>query len=141
MTYNIGDIIWFRDYYFTDTGEHKAHFGLTLLPDGITFKSNIYCSVVTSGLPKNNFFHNLDLTQYKCFSKPTYACLDRQDYQSMSDIEQNSKQPKGTLCKNDFEKCFIKLKYAMYATFLPYNNDPYFRGVVIREWKKRRLTI
>jgi|SRR3989344_3027461 len=134
MSFAVGDILFFREYQFSDNAEVRPHFALVLLPETATkYEGSILCCVITSRSPK---FWGLLLRQviYKCFQCDSYACFDRKDLVSMSGLHE-SQQPKGTLTTTDKRIGFKTLKKSLYVV-KDMASDPFFRGVIIYHWKK-----
>lgn len=136
MSYDPGDILYFKEYTFNDTGEVARHFGLVILPTELTdFESQIYCCVITSNAPRNTYaVHLLDHNDYPCFSKPTYARVHLQDYIPISGVDTGRKQPVGKLDLVDRKKVFKILRNVLFSQTNPV--DKYLRATIIKEWKK-----
>ena len=136
MTFSVGDIPFFKEYLFTDSGKVAPHFGLVLLPENATkFTNSILCCVVTSQPPKRTKWSLLlECSGYSCFSKNSFDCFDRKDLVSKNGLGDDP-QPRAALNKNDLQKAFKILKGSLYA-IKDLANDPHMRGVIIYEWKK-----
>ena len=135
--FSIGDIPFFDDYQFTDTGKSAKHFGLVLLPETSTeYEGSLLCCVITSKKPKRlKLVLDLQSSSYDFLSKDSYACFDRKDLVSMRGLE-NGKQPKGSLKKPDLQKAYRKLKKSLYV-IKDLASEPYLRGTIIYQWKKK----
>ena len=130
--YQIGDILHFQHYFFTDTNTSAAHFALIILPPEIMdYVNNVLCAVITSKVTKR-FALLLRCDDYGCFTKDSYVCLDRRDINALSDVSAR-RQPVGRLKKSDVKKCF-RILQAMYYS----QQDVWMMAVIIREWKKVR---
>jgi hypothetical protein len=130
MNYSVGDILFFRKYLFTDTGEEKKHYALVLLPPGATkYSSNVYCCVITSRKPRG-WYLELDANRYTCFSKTSYCAFDRRDLTPGSGIGA-APQPRAVLTKTDLKRGFKILKAHMFSI-----DDKYLRATIIYQWKK-----
>lgn len=114
MSFAIGDILFFEEYHFTDTGKSAKHFGLVLLPEGATqFQNNLLCCVITSKYPQNKWSLLLQKTCYACFSKDSFACFDRKDLVAKDGLEMGY-QPKEHLNPEDKMKAWKKLSNFFY---------------------------
>ncbi|MEK9134893.1 MAG: hypothetical protein AAB451_01135 [Patescibacteria group bacterium] len=130
----MGDILFFKEYQFTDTGQIKAHFALVLLPETATkYSGSVLCCVITSKIPKG-WGLLLSKAAYKFFDCDSYACFNRKDLVSKSGLDE-SPQPKGTLNRTDRDRGFKILKKSLYVVN-DLASDPYFRGIIIYHWKK-----
>lgn len=128
--FQASDILHFKEYIFTDTGESAIHFALVLLPSAVmNYENNLLASVITSKKP-NNVFLELEKGKYACFTRNSYACFRRRDTICLDGLS-NKKQPVGKLNKADIKKAFKIIKYVLYGT-----KDTYLMATVIREWKK-----
>jgi hypothetical protein len=134
MSFSVGDIPFFREYQFTDTGGIARHFGLVLLPETATkYQGSLLCCVITSRKTKR-WSLILKSSSYSCFRHNSYACFDKKDLVSMSGLE-NSQQPKTKLNEDDFKRAYKILKKSLFVIKdLAY--DPFMRAVIIYEWKK-----
>jgi len=133
MNFNVGDILYFDQYQFTDTGELKPHFGLVLLPERATeYQNSVLCSVITSKEPRI-WGLLLEQTSYPCFRCDSYACLDRKDLVSKSGLS-NKEQPVGSLTKGDLVKAFKILRKSLFV-ISDLGKSPYFRAAIIYQWK------
>lgn len=129
--YKIGDILFFENYYFTDTSQSAKHFALTLLPPGVmNLPNSLLCCVITSR-PAKYFSLLLLKSKYQCFNKDSFACFNRRDINSIHNLDKKNKQPLAALDKVDLKKSFKILKKIFYGT-----TDTYLVAAVIREWKK-----
>jgi len=134
MSFVVGDILWFKEYTFTDTGESLAHFGLALLPETATrYQGSILCCVITSS--ESRFWTvPLDHANYSCFSRKSFACLNRKDLVSMRGLGSDP-QPRGRLIKNDLDEVYKLLKKSLYC-INDIASDRFMKGAIIRHWKK-----
>lgn len=138
------DILFFKKYCFADTGAYARHFGLVLLPPHLTrisvlsknLVNNVLCCVITSKKSKR-FSILLRCNKYRCFVEDSYACFDRQDINSLSDLDDKYKQPVGSLDKNDIRQSLKKIKAVLFSHPV-YNKDKFRRATIIREWKNIR---
>ncbi len=135
MSFKIGDIVYFDNYCFTDTGETAKHYGLILLPSVTSLPGCIYCAVITSRTVKHFFALPLSEIKYTCLRLQSYACFDRQDYQSESDVSRNNLVPLQSLDSTDLKLAKKKLRVSLFSPNLPYHNDAFLRATVLREWK------
>ena len=141
--YQVADILYFEKYCFTDTGGIASHFALVTLPSyALRFPgsskrlyNNLLCAVITSQKPRS-FYLLLLCRKYSFFSKPSYACFDRMDINCVDDLDSKHNQPLGSLDKPDVAKSLKAIRSVLYGS--PKFNDPYMRGSIIREWKKKR---
>lgn len=134
--FEIADILYFNRYFFTDTSESAPHFALVVLPSRLTsFESSILCAVITSNRP-TAFFILLEATKYNCFSKQSFVCFNRLDFNSIIDLDRGKKQPLNQLDKVDKKQAFKVLRAVLYGTDLM--KDIYIRAVIVREWKLKR---
>lgn len=139
MSFLIGDIPFFKEYQFTDTGKIAPHYGLVLLPETATrWKGSLLCCVVTSSEPKDKHGKKWSMpllcSTYDCFDHDSYAFFNRKDLVSMSGLGEDP-QPKARLNKNDMLAAFKKLKHSLYA-IKDIANDSFMRGAIIYRWKK-----
>lgn len=136
MSFFCGDIAHFLKYFFTDTGLcSNNRFALILLPVSLTeFENSIYCCVITSRPPRFNNHLEMSKTEYSCFKKKSFACFDRRDFESLSDLS-DRKQPVGKIKKKDVSKALRVLRRVLYRER---NINLYLRAALIREWKKLR---
>lgn len=136
MSFSVGDIPFFKEYQFTDTGRFAPHFGLVLLPETATkYQNSLLCCVITSREPKRiKWSLLLECSKYSCFSKNSHACFDRKDLVSKSGLGDNP-QPKARLCVDDLKRAYKILRSSLFV-IRDIANDPYMRGVIIYEWKK-----
>ncbi|MCK9573641.1 MAG: hypothetical protein M0R20_04510 [Candidatus Omnitrophica bacterium] len=135
MNFDIGDIPFYKEYVFTDTGEIKPHFGLVLLPEKATkYQGSNLCCVVTSKCPPQ-WFCPLSKDKYSFFSVDSFVCLDRKDLVSKNGLA-DGVQPKGSLDGEDLKKTFKKLKASLFC-IKDLASDPYIRGTIIKEWKQK----
>jgi len=136
MSFSVGDIPFFKEYQFTDTGRFAPHYGLVLLPENATkYQNSLLCCVVTSKEPKSiKWSLILECSKYICFSKDSYACFNRKDLVSKTGLGDDP-QPKGKLSMDDIKRAYKTLRSSLFA-IKDIANDPYMRGVVIYEWKK-----
>ncbi len=133
MSFNVGDILYFDQYQFTDTGETKPHFGLVLLPEHATeYQNSILCSVITSKEPRG-WSLLLSKELYPCFNRNSYACFDRKDLVSKSGLNKE-KQPVGSLSQIDLPKAFKMLRKSLFFVN-DLGKSPYFRAAIIYQWK------
>lgn len=134
MSFSVGDILFFQEYQFSDSGAVKPHFALVLLPETATkYQGSVLCCVITSKAPKS-WGLLLKQVTYKCFKCDSYACFNRKDLVSKSGLHQ-SQQPKGTLTATDKKAGFKTLKKSLYAV-KDMAADPFLRGAIIYHWKK-----
>lgn len=136
MTFSVGDIPFFKEYQFTDSGEMAPHYGLVLLPESATkYNNSVLCCVVTSQQPQRTKWNlPLECSSYKCFTKNSFACFDRKDLVSKTGLGEDP-QPRASLNNSDLRKAFKILKGSLY-TIKDLANDPYMRGAIIYAWKK-----
>lgn len=136
MSFSVGDIPFFAEYLFTDTGEIDRHFGLVLLPEAATqYQGSLLCCVITSKQPKRKQWSlPLPSRLYVCFNKDSYACFDRKDLVSMNGLD-GDPQPRGQLTGEDLKWAFKILKKSLFA-IEDLAHDPYVRAAVIYQWKK-----
>lgn len=135
--FQAADILHFKKYYFTDTGESASHFALTLLPAILTsFENNLYCAVITSKRPKNNYNLLLKKEEYKCFSLDSFVCFDRIDINCVDDLSEK-RQPVGRLNEKDTKEGYEIFKKSLF-TILKGDFDEYLVATFIREWKRIR---
>ncbi len=136
MSFSVGDILFFKEYQFSDTkGGNRSHFALALLPETATqYQGSVLCCVITSKKP-NNWFLLLRKDKYRCFSKDSYTCFDRKDLVSKSGMGEG-KQPKEKLNNNDKKRAWKILKKSLYCCNDLAANDPYIKATIIYEWKK-----
>ena len=97
---NVGDILYYQEYLFTDDGTTSKHFALAVLGPTV-FENSIHCAVITSNQSKNIFGLKLDHRNYRCFNKPTSVCFDRIDIEH---IEERNNFIRGTLLLADIRK-------------------------------------
>jgi len=140
--YKAGDILFFDPYVFTDSSapDERRHFALALAPNRVTsferqpMPNSIYCAVITSQVPRRmQYAHLLAPASYQCFSKDSYACLDRIDMQSLGCLGSGCQQPLDKVIALDAKKIFKKLKAVLYSRPMM---DPFMRATIFREWKK-----
>jgi hypothetical protein len=134
MSFKVGSILYFDEYQFTDTGEIKKHFALTLLPEDVTkYQNSVLCSVITSKEPRSWGFL-LRESVYGCFSCDSFACFNRRDLVSKSGLHKDN-QPRGLLNKNDLEEAFKLLRKSLFV-INDIASSQFFRGAIIYQWKK-----
>ena len=135
MNFEIGDILHFDQYFFTDKGTSTRHFGLVLLPEKITkYENNILCCVITSQTPKcTKYVHEISCSSYDCLTKDSYVCFNRRDIQSKSDLSSGN-QPKSSLNNTDLNLSYRKLKKSLYA--VKDMASKWYKAAIIREWTK-----
>lgn len=134
MSFRVGDIPFFIEYQFTDTGKLAKHFALVLLPEESTqYKSSLLCCVITSKEPKI-WGLLLEKKNYNFFKLDSYACFNRKDLVSKNGLGEGI-QPKGRLNDKDFKEAFKILKKSLFI-IKDLANDKFFRGTIIYEWKK-----
>ncbi len=110
MPISLGDILHFSSYVFNDTREERRHYAVALLDEAETGWSNqVFCAVVTSNGPRK-WQVLLKAANHSCFASDSYACVDRQDLESISDLSGKS-QPVG-LMSADEKKEFADLLFA-----------------------------
>lgn len=137
-TFQAGEILFFRRYFFTDVyaGESSApHYALVILPSVLTeFKNSLYCAVITSNHPrKGEHFLKLLKSKYTFFECDSFACFERLDFNSVVDIGGGT-QPRGKLDREDTRMSYKLLRAALYN---PKSKIPdYLRAAIIREWKR-----
>ncbi|MFA5249678.1 MAG: hypothetical protein WC397_04065 [Candidatus Paceibacterota bacterium] len=135
MSFSVGDIPFYKEYVFTDSGETKPHFGLILLPEKATqYQGSNLCCVITSKCP-DNWGHKLCKSSYSCFSCDSFACFNRKDLVSKAGLGDGN-QPKGSLSKQDLKEAYKILKKSLFC-IKDIASDQYIRGTIIREWKMR----
>ena len=136
MTFSVGDIPFFKEYQFTDSGEMAPHYGLVLLPESATrFGNSVLCCVITSQPPRRmKWSLSLECSNYGCFKKDSFACLDRKDLVSKTGLGE-APQPRASLNNSDLRRAFKILKGSLYA-IKDLANDPYMRAAIIYAWKK-----
>jgi mRNA-degrading endonuclease toxin of MazEF toxin-antitoxin module len=136
MNFSVGDIPFFREYQFTDTGKTAPHFGLVLLPENATrYTSSVLCCVITSQQPnRKKWSLLLKCSCYSCFTNDSHACFDRKDLVSKNGLG-NDPQPKAKLNKDDLKRAYKVLRGSLFV-IKDLANDPHMRGVIIYEWKK-----
>ncbi|MFZ3055009.1 MAG: hypothetical protein WA091_03460 [Minisyncoccales bacterium] len=134
--YSIGSIIYFNKYCFSDEKRGALpHYALVVLPSEVMgFESNLLCSVITSNIKakEDKYCHSLCVSDYDCFAVESFACLNRQDIQSISDLDESKDQPLAVLAISDIKKCFKILKAIKYSTS---KQGKYYIATIIREWK------
>jgi len=144
MDFKIADILYFERYFFTDNNSSAPHFALVLLPSSILpyrFSNSLLCAVITSKEPKS-FFIELSKKKYIFFSKDSsYVCFDRQDINSINDLDAKQNQPLGALDKIDIKLAFKKIKDLFYSTrgkhlCQSFKINKFLIATTIREWKK-----
>lgn len=134
MSFRVGDILFFDQYQFTDTGEVKAHFALALLPEHATkYQGSVLCCVITSREPRNWFLLLLP-SSYPCFKQNSFACFNRKDLVSKSGLSKD-KQPLASLNKIDLTAAYKTLHKSLFA-LNDIGSSPYFRGIIVYQWKK-----
>ena len=134
MSFSVGDILFFNEYQFTDTGHKKRHYALVLLPEIATkYQNSVYCCVITSKATKR-WALLLKQDSYPFFSYDSYACFDRKDLVSKSGLD-NNKQPRGSLIKTDIGEAYKVLRKSLFVV-QDMANSPFFRGIIIYHWKK-----
>jgi len=135
MSFNVGDIPWFDEYVFTDTGEVRSHFGLAILPETATkFQSSLLCCVITSKETKS-WSMALNPSNYiACFTKESFICFDRKDLVPLDGLG-GEPQPRGKLTKKDASDAYKILKKSLFC-IQDIGSDIFMRGAIIREWKK-----
>lgn len=138
MTFNIADIVFFKEYQFTDTQETKPHFGLILLPENLTnFDNSYYCAVITSKKPRYCYVL-LPKLKYNFFSLDSYVAMDRQDYVFVDD-DSRGQFKKGRLEKKEFIEAFKLLRMTLYSPKqIGFSLSKYLKATIIREWKKEK---
>lgn len=135
MSFSVGDLPFFEEYQFTDTGKTAKRFSLVLLPEEATqYQNSILCCVVTSQ-PPARWWLPLELKDYPCFTKRSFACFDRKDLVSKRGLGADP-QPRGALTDKDFPKAFKILKKSLFVV-KDIANDKFLRGAIIFEWKKK----
>ena len=136
MNFSVGDILFFKEYTFTDTGKTVSHFGLVLLPEYATkYKNSLLCCVITSNQPRNKRWAlALKCSCYSCFTRDSFACFDRKDLVSKNGLGRDH-QPKAKLSDEDSKKAFKILKKSLFV-IRDLANNPFMRGAIIYEWKK-----
>lgn len=135
MSFSVGDLPFFGEYQFTDTGKTAKHFGLVLLPEEATqYQDSVLCCVVTSQ-PPARWSLSLEQNDYPCFTKQSFACFDRKDLVSKRGLGADP-QPRGTLTDKDFLRAFKILKKSLFVV-RDIANDKFLRGAIIFEWKKK----
>jgi hypothetical protein len=140
MTFKVGDIPFFEEYVFTDTGTTARHFALVLAPETATqYQGSLLCCVITSKNPKNKWSFLLKASVYDCFIKNSYACFNRKDLVPKFGLSKTS-QPKAKLTSSDLSKSYKILKKSLYA-IKDLASDPFLRGTIIYEWKKKMKLI
>ncbi len=134
MTFQVGDIPFFKEYQFTDSGESAPHFALVLLPETATkYQNSILCCVITSRLPKK-WHLALEKKDYPFLIFRSFVCFDRKDLVSMNGLD-DFPQPKGKLNQDDFKKGFKILVKSLFV-IKDMANEPFLRGTIIYEWKQ-----
>lgn len=134
MSFSVGDILFFNEYQFTDTGNKKRHYGLVLLPESATkYQESVYCCVITSKAT-GHWALELKQSNYAFFSCDSYACFNRKDLVSKSGLD-DKQQPRGSLTLVDKEKAYKILKKSLFV-IKDMANSPYFRAIIIYNWKK-----
>jgi hypothetical protein len=130
------DIVYFSNYIFTDNNDnldpdssHRRRFALVLLPQTFMFTNSLYCCVITSAMPRN---FGLELLQenYQYFSRTSYACFNRTDWQPLENYKH-----KGKLVTSDIKEA-LKILYKCMSLNLSCYYDNNIRATLIREWKK-----
>jgi hypothetical protein len=133
MNFEVGHILFFDRYQFTDTGETKPHFALVLLPERATeYQNSILCAVITSKEPKK-WGLPLSKTAYSCLTRDSFVCFDRKDLVSKEGLG-SDEQPKGKLTDGDFKPAFKLLKKSLFVVD-DLGKSPYFRAAIIYQWK------
>ena len=138
MNNAVGDIVFFKNYYFTDdpSGVCKPHYAIVLLPDHLTqFANNVYCAVIMSQRPREGYCLQLEQCKYSFFEHDSYIAFARQDYEALSDLHSGVTQPVGHLIEADFKVGFKILKASLYNSRIKTIN-PHTRATILREWKK-----
>lgn len=132
MSFDIGDILFFFAYQFTDNNESAPHYGLVMLPSILMeYENSVLCSVITSRESSSEKKYCFSLSNnHECFTKNTYCCLNRRDIQSIFDLDE-SKNPQSRLLESELKKCFQLLKSISYSPV----QDKYLIPTIIREWK------
>jgi len=139
MSFKPGDIPFFSQYQFTDTGEVRKHFGLVLLPEEATqYQNSLLCCVITHQETKW-WALLLECKKYTFFSCDSFACFNRKDLVSKTGLA-NGAQPKGNLDKDDLKKAFKMLKASLFL-IKDLASDPFLRGTIIYEWKQVLKTL
>ena len=134
MNFSVGDIPFFKEYLFTDTGKTARHFALVLLPSEATqYRNSIHCCVITSKKPTRWYFV-LVKKNYVFFNHDSFACFNRKDLVPLSGIDKEP-QPKGKLNQADLKEVFKVLKKSLFV-IKDIANDPFLRGTIIYEWKR-----
>ncbi len=136
MSFSVADIIFFKNYQFSDTkGGSSPRFALVLLPETATkYEGSVSCCVITSKETKYLALL-LDKDKYKFFSKPSYACFNRKDLVSKSGLG-GGEQPKGRLNSADKKKAWSILRKSFYVCNDLASSDSYIKGYIIYQWKK-----
>lgn len=135
MNFSVGDVPFYEEYVFTDTGTMKRHFGLILLPEKATqYQGSNLCCVITSKSP-NNWGYKLCKSDYSCFSCDSFACFNRKDLVSKTGLGDGN-QPKGSLNKQDLKEAYKILKKSLFC-IKDFASDPFIRGTIIKEWKTK----
>jgi len=136
MDIKTGDIVFFNQYFFTDSGENAKHYALVLLPKSSTkYQNSLLCCVITSKKPrKYEKYLMLYKKAYSFFAENSFVCFDRKDLQPISGLDKKD-NPRGKLNILDYKKAFKALKASLF-TLDDIANSLYLRGTIIREWKK-----
>ena len=133
--FRVGDIVFFPEYTFTDTGETMPHYGLVMLPQNWgQWSTQIYCCVITSKLPKSRLHIICKSQKYSCFNVDSYICFNRFDLQPFNGSRD---QKKAELDLLDIKKGLNLLHKCIHNRVVGYS-DKFLRAALIREWKSRR---
>lgn len=134
MSFSAGNILFFKEYQFTDTKDIKPHYALVLLPEEATqYQGSVYCCVITSKESKH-WSLLLEKERYQCFRCDSYACFDRKDLVSKTGLDKEN-QPLGSLVDADIKKAYKILKKSLFV-INDMASDPFMRGAIIYHWKK-----
>jgi len=140
----VADILYFEKYFFTDNNKSAPHFGLVILPPYLTripfssvkLANNIWCCVITSKKSRR-FFLLLLSSKYSCLKVDSYACFDRMDINSLTDLDDKYSQPVASLDKKDIKESLKTLRTLLF-TDPKFIEDKFLRATIIREWKNKR---
>ncbi len=94
--YNIGNILYFSPYFFTDTKKCKPHYAMVVLPSILMeFENQVLCCVITSNkkVKKSKYCITLLPKVHKCFNKETFCCINRRDIQALADLDAKKRIP------------------------------------------------
>ncbi|MCH8273841.1 MAG: hypothetical protein IH851_03540 [Armatimonadetes bacterium] len=106
MRFDLGNILFFNPYIFTDTNEEAPHFALVLLGTQDTgFTAQVFCAVISSKHPtaRERWCLALPASRYTWFSTDSFCYVDRRDLQPLAYLG-DKPQPRGSLTAEDMRK-------------------------------------